>query len=74
MHELCRFAKTKPANQRGILNAPEKTMYSISIDGLCRFAGLQTLEVSQNYEKFHSVEQNSNNVENLWKSPHENER
>ena len=76
MHELCRFRagfaglpKTKPAKFRGILNTPEKPNYGMFIDGLCRFAGLVSLEAPQNIKKFHSVEQNSENVENLWISP-----
>ena len=61
--------KTKPAKFRGILNTPEKPHEGMFIDGLCRFAGLFPAQAPENTSKFHSVEQNSENVENLWISP-----
>jgi hypothetical protein len=49
---------------------PEKPNDENTIHELCRFAGLFSLGSTKNVLIFHWMEQKSDFVDNLWKSPH----
>jgi hypothetical protein len=57
MHELCRFAFSKPAKFQGGFSKPEKAIDGKSIHELCRFAGLFSIVPTKNTRFFHWAEQ-----------------
>jgi hypothetical protein len=63
-------SKNKPAKFQGALSKPEKPNGGKSMHELCRFAGLFSLVPTKNTRIFRWMEQKSDFVDNLWKSPH----
>jgi hypothetical protein len=70
MHELCRFAFSKSAKFQVAFSKPEKANDEKSMHELCRFAGLFSIVPTKNTRISHWMEQKSDFVDNLWKSPH----